>query len=147
MLVEESPPNSLPPAEIALPGRSITQLTVLPVAFAAVPTIDDSDENTLAAKPRGSGSGSAPDEGFTVVGGCNLVSVGLSGRGAAGAGGVTVGAGVGGCNLVSADLSGRGAAGAGGMTVGAGVVATTGPSERPGASTGRATGNGAAANA
>jgi len=139
LLVEESPPNSLPPAEIALPGRSITQLTVLPVAFAAVPTIDDNDENTLAAKPRGSGSGSAPDAVFTVVGGCNLVSAGLSGRGAAGAGG--------GGNLVSVDLSGRGAAGAGGMTVGAGVVATTGPSERPGASTGRATGNGAAANA
>lgn len=67
LLADESPPNSLPPAEIALPGRSITQLTVLPVAFAAVPAAFESDENTLAAKPRGCGSGSGLDEAFIVA--------------------------------------------------------------------------------
>src|SRR5579871_2631449 len=44
---------ALPPASTALPGRLITQLTVLPVAFAAEPAIDDNPENTLAATPRG----------------------------------------------------------------------------------------------
>ena len=33
MLAEESPPKSLPPADIARPGRLITQLTVFPVAL------------------------------------------------------------------------------------------------------------------
>src|SRR5579871_2955624 len=48
---------ALPLALIALPGRSITQFTVLPVAFAAEPAILDSPERTLPAKPCGSGSG------------------------------------------------------------------------------------------
>ncbi len=53
-----SRPINLPPAEIALPGKSITQFTVLPVAFAAVPARYENDENTLWAKPCCSGGGS-----------------------------------------------------------------------------------------
>src|SRR5262252_4756802 len=51
-----SMPITRPPASIALPGRSITQLTVLPVALAAPPTIDDSAENM---PPRGGATGVA----------------------------------------------------------------------------------------
>ena len=40
-------PITRPPASIALPGRSITQFTVFPVALAAPPTIDERAENTL----------------------------------------------------------------------------------------------------
>src|SRR3984957_20358819 len=39
-------PMTRPPAEIALPGRSITQSTVLPGALAAWPTNLDTGENT-----------------------------------------------------------------------------------------------------
>jgi hypothetical protein len=52
----ESPPSSLPPAEIALPGNSMTQLTVFPVALAAVPAKPEIVEKTLPAKLRRSGS-------------------------------------------------------------------------------------------
>lgn len=45
-------PISFPPALIALPGRLIIQLTVLPVAFAAEPAADDSPESTFSPKPR-----------------------------------------------------------------------------------------------
>ena len=81
-----SPPSSLPPAEIAFPGRSITQFTVLPVAFAAVPANTEIEENTLAAKPRGSGSDRAPGGlVFTVTGGSVPGSPAAAGGGAAGA--------------------------------------------------------------
>src|SRR5258708_9609697 len=60
----------------------MTQLTVLPVAFAAVPATVDSDEKTFAAKPRGSGSGSTPAEELAVAGGCDAGSVVASGKGA-----------------------------------------------------------------
>src|SRR5262249_33463184 len=80
LFAAESPPNSRPPAEIALPGRSITQLTVLPVAFAAVPANIESDENTLAAKLRGWGSGSAASVAVvTVTGGSKAGSTVTSG--------------------------------------------------------------------
>src|ERR1051325_28169 len=52
-------PITRPPASIALPGRSITQFTVLPVALAAPPTIEETAENT----PRCGGASA-------VTGGC-----------------------------------------------------------------------------
>src|SRR5262249_37284468 len=117
-------PNSLPPAEIALPGRSITQLTVLPVAFAAVPAMVESDENTLAAKPRGRGSGSLSDGGFTVTGRSVVGAV------------VPVGIGA---DCAEADAGG---ATAPEVTTGAATVVESG---RARAIVGRAAGNGAAA--
>ena len=119
----------MPPAEIALPGRSITQLTVLPVALAAVPATVDSDEKTFAAKPRGSGSGSTPDCGLAVTAGCVAGSVVPSGKGADGAVAATGGA-------VVPDVAAAGAAG----------IAMTGASGRALGGAGRETGNGAAPN-
>ena len=66
---------------MALPGRSITQFTVLPVALAAVPANTEIEENTLPAKLRGSGSAPAV---FTAPGG----DVDGSGAAAGGAGAV-----------------------------------------------------------
>ena len=85
-------PNSLPPAEIALPGRSITQFTVLPVAFAAVPANTEIEENTLPAKLRGSGSAPAGAV-FTVAGGVVVGSAaGGGGTGPGATGGAAPGA-------------------------------------------------------
>jgi hypothetical protein len=103
----------------------MTQLTVLPVAFAAVPATVDSDEKTFAAKPRGSGSGSTPAEELAVTGGCDAGSVVPSGKGEDCDAAATAGAVV--------------AAGAAGTVM-------TGASGRARGGAGRATGNGAAPN-
>src|SRR5260370_21593677 len=106
----------------------MTQLTVLPVAFAAVRATGDSDEKTFAAKPRGSGSGSTPDEELAVTGGCDAGSVVPSGKGADCDAAATAGA-------VVPEV----AAGAAGIVM-------TGASGRARGGAGRAAGNGAAPN-
>lgn len=87
------PPSSLPPAEIALPGRSMTQLTVLPVTLAAPPAMEEKDENTLPAKLRRGGS-TAASTGvvLTVTGGSGVAAPGTAtgAPGAAGTAAVTV---------------------------------------------------------
>src|SRR5258708_25855947 len=89
----------------------MTQLTVLPVAFAAVPATVDSDEKTFAAKPRGSGSGSTPGKGLAVTGGCDAGSVVPSGKGAdcdaAATAGAVVAAGAAGIVMAGAAWAGR----------------------------------------
>src|ERR1700750_855812 len=77
-----SMPITRPPASIALPGRSITQLTVFPVALAAPPTIDEMAEQTPR---RGAGAAGGAAGGGT--GPATTVPTGAAE--AAGAGGVT----------------------------------------------------------
>ena len=125
---------ALPLALIALPGRSITQFTVLPVAFAAEPAILDSPERTLPAKPRGSGSGG----GALVV---TVLAEAAAPYGAAGGGGprrIGPAAGAapgGGGRLPDTDATAGGA----------GAAAAAGASGRGRAIGGRAAGKGAEA--
>jgi hypothetical protein len=100
-----SMPITRPPASIALPGRSITQFTVFPVALAAPPTIDERAEKT-------------PRRGAGVTGGAaggwaGLATTGPTGAvAAAGTAGVT-GATYSGASMPTAGAGGRPGGGAG----------------------------------
>src|SRR6267378_393287 len=52
-------PMTRPPASIALPGRSMTQFTVLPVALAAWPTKTEMPDSTEPTGPRSTTGGGA----------------------------------------------------------------------------------------
>src|SRR5262249_55792351 len=76
-------PITRPPASIALPGRSIIQFTVSPVALAAPPTIDEIAEKT----PRRGGASAVA--GGPIGDGVWAANVGAPAAVAAGGGGVT----------------------------------------------------------
>src|SRR5258705_9653526 len=56
-------PMTRPPASIALPGRSMTQFTVLPVALAAWPTKTEMPDSTEPTGPRSTTGGGAVGAG------------------------------------------------------------------------------------
>src|SRR5215471_12995716 len=113
-------PMTRPPASIALPGSSMTQLTVCPVALAAVPTTDDSVERTAPTGPRRSGGRSACASAAAASGsalGPGVAALG-AGRAACADGGTATWLG-------GATTTGGGSVGTGGRLPGA-ALATTG---------------------
>src|SRR5215472_10212699 len=113
-------PMTRPPASIALPGSSMTQLTVCPVALAAVPTTDDSVERTALTGPRRSGGRSACASAAAASGralGPGVAALG-AGRAACADGGTATWLG-------GATTTGGGSVGTGGRLPGA-ALATTG---------------------
>src|ERR1051325_5031083 len=105
-------PITRPPASIALPGRSIIQLTVFPVALAAPPTIDEIVPKTPR---RGSGVG-----GGTIGGGGTAPATtgAPGGIDAADPGGDGTGATCNGASMETAGARGRPGGGGGGKTEG-----------------------------
>src|SRR4029077_16783590 len=82
--------RALPPASIALPGRSITQFTVLPVALAAWPTKIEMPDSTVPTGPRlttvGAAIGAAAGGPATTTGESACAGGSLAAAGAAAGG-------------------------------------------------------------
>src|SRR5712671_3772370 len=100
-------PMTRPPASIALPGRSMTQFTVLPVTLAAWPTKTEMPDSTEPTGPRSTTGGGAIGAGAGVL----TTTVGSACTGAALGAGEALGA-----------AAVTGTAGAAGATVTAGAT-------------------------